>query len=103
MKYPIGGVIIEKRDTDFIVGDASGVEYKIVNESGDWEKYLPSNETQGARNGDTAGCVTFSALNVCESSLNFMLHTGKLRDDIIQASIDMGYLEEEINYANPFK
>jgi hypothetical protein len=54
------GVLIGIRPTDYIGGT---LDYKVVLPSGDWRPFLPSEERQSTRNGDSMACVSYSALN----------------------------------------
>lgn len=88
--YPPVGVIIEKRETDFIAG-VSPISYEVVNPSGFWKKSLPSEECQKVTNGDSAACVTFSATNHLETTLDYF------RDNYFIPSEYMSELSEYID------
>lgn len=58
------GVLLGHRPTDYIAG-SSPIEYKVVLQDGNWEKFLPTGERQ--RNFlETMACVSFSACNSIE-------------------------------------
>lgn len=63
------GVIIEHKPTDYIAGV---LPYEVVNPTGDWENYLPSQEKQVFNFVDSMACVTFSALNCIETQYKFL-------------------------------
>lgn len=63
------GVIIEKKDKDFVAGS---LPYQVLNPSGDWTAYLPTGETQRSHYVDSQACVTFSCLNVLETQYKFL-------------------------------
>lgn len=65
------GVIEGKLITDYIAGANSPLTHEVVNPSGDWLPYLPSNERQSNTSFDTYACVSYSALNCLETTLNF--------------------------------
>jgi hypothetical protein len=94
----IGGVIEEIRETDFIAGT---IPYEVVCE--DWKPYLPNPERQKRANWDTMSCVTFSALNVLETQLNFMLATGQIEKWAVEQLIEMGYIVDgQFNFSERF-
>ena len=79
-KYKNRGVLIGKRETDFMAGALGALTYEERNPSGDWTKWLPTGEKQrvtSVQGGqlETMSCVSFSALNSIEVQLKFL--TGK--------------------------
>jgi len=66
------GVILGKRDEDYIAGVQSPLGYEERNPSGDWRDYLPSEERQSSNFADSMACVSFSALNCVETQLKFV-------------------------------
>jgi hypothetical protein len=66
------GVIIEQKPKDWAAGS---LPYEILNPTGDWTAYLPSDENQATHLTDSMACVTFSCLNVIETQYKFF--TGK--------------------------
>lgn len=98
MEIKIGGVIEEVRDTDYIAGT---IPYQVVCE--DWKPYLPNPERQKRSSWDTMSCVTFSALNVLETQLNFFLADGKIADKEVEELIDLGYIVDgQFNFSERF-
>lgn len=94
----IKGVIEEVRETDFIKGT---IPYEVICE--DWKPYLPNPERQRRANWDTMSCVTFSALNVLETQLNFFLATGKIADFAVEQLIELGYIVDgQFNFSERF-
>lgn len=67
------GVILGKRDTDYLAGTLS---YEVRNLSGDWTPYLPPGEWQRNHVFDSMACVTFSALNSLEVQYKFLTGNG---------------------------
>ncbi|MAG45097.1 hypothetical protein CL633_04405 [bacterium] len=51
---------------DYILGGESKVENKVLQDSGQWDKYLPTAEFQSGVYFDSMACVTYSALNCLE-------------------------------------
>lgn len=84
--------IQQKKDTDFVVGEVGGVPYKVNVPTGEWKKYLPTDERQKFRSFDSMGCVSFSALNCVETMFNFLLQTGQIKDGLIVWLIENGLL-----------
>ena len=76
-KYKNRGVLIGKRDTDFMAGALGALTYEEINPSGDWTKYLPTGEKQRATHIsggqlETYACVSYSALNSIETQIKFL-------------------------------
>lgn len=93
----------EPRLTDFISGVASGILPEIRNPSGNWSLYLPGNEAQIGVYFDTLACVTFSALNVIETQLNFLLATGQIPSEKIAQLAELGVLKDgKFNFSDRF-
>lgn len=88
------GVLIEAvvPPTDFVAGAVSGIVYKEEVPSGNWEKWLPTEESQKPNNVDTMACVTFSALNILETQFNRLLEEGLLEAEAVQWLLDNGYI-----------
>ena len=84
------GVILEVKESDYVSGQ---LPYEVRNESGDWTPYIPLGENQYSSASDTMACVSFSALNVIETTLNYLLAKGLLPDETIQYLIDSDQLE----------
>ena len=93
------GLIETVNDTDFVAGGETGITYEILNESGDWETFKPSDEWQrkyksGKLGYDSHSCVTFSGLNLLETVFNFMIKKGLLSEKAIKWLEDNGYIVE---------
>lgn len=84
---------------DFISGAETGVLSKIVNPSGDWRSFYPTNQTQlmkgsnGNSYGDTNACVSFAACQDVETMLNFQIKNGTMPADDLQWLKDNGYID----------
>lgn len=92
------GVIIgpeHVRPTDFVAGAETGIAYDDRNPSGDWEPFKPTDERQ-LRQGfyDTLSCVTFSALNIVETQIRWLMETGKIPEAFLRQMKDLGYIDE---------
>lgn len=98
-----GLLISPPRVTDFIAGGITGITPEVRLETGDWTPYLPQDEMQVGVYFDTMACVTFSALNVIETQLNFMLANEKFTVDTIQKLTDLGVLKDrQFNFSDRF-
>jgi zinc D-Ala-D-Ala carboxypeptidase len=78
--------------TDYITG-ASPLAWEGVNPSGDWRPYLPLEEKQHNFSFDTMSCTTFSALNVIETFVNFLMEKGKITSAQIGELAELGFLQ----------
>jgi len=96
-KYQNFGVLVGERSTDYHADVKVGaLPYEIRNESGDYEPWLPPGEWQASDRGDSMSCVTFGSLNAIETEMNRLLQEGKMPDDLIQWSVDKGYLKKRL-------
>lgn len=69
------GVILGRKEGDYIAGKVSSVIWENRNPSGDWTPYLPPGEWQRSLTSpiaDTMSCVTYSALNSIETQEKFL-------------------------------
>lgn len=90
------------KKTDYFLGAETPIVFEERIASGDWTKYLPTGEKQRFIF-DTSSCVTFSALNVIEAQLKWMLKNNKLPLTTIQFLEQAGYLKgEEFNFSDRF-
>lgn len=90
------GVLIPEKisETDFNVSGVSGIEYKILEENGDWLQYQGVGERQHGVYFDSMACVTFSALNSIEMQINRMIVKQLLSIETLQALQNLGYLND---------
>ena len=86
------GVIEGARETDYVAGS---LPYEVRVPDGDWKQFLPKEEYQKLNGVETMACVSFSANNSVETTLNYLLYTGKLSDLQIQKCIDLGYIRKK--------
>lgn len=61
---------------------------------GDWRKYAPTKEKQFAGAFDTMSCTTFSALNVIEMQVNWMMQNGKMPEKNLAGLKALGFIDE---------
>jgi len=88
------GLIFEQKDTDYVFGAANSIPFENRNSTGDWEQFLPIEERQSGRTGDTFGCASFSALNSLEAQLKWMMG---FRPDVKQWLDREGFLDSSGN------
>ena len=81
------GVIIKQQDSDFIAGS---LPYKEV--CNDWTPYLPTDERQHGLYFDTMACVTFSALNVIETQVNYFIANKLITRKILNDLDSLGFI-----------
>ena len=87
------GFIYESKRTDYVFGFNSPLKGTIINESGDWKEYKPSDEKQYAdAKFDTMSCVAFSFLNVIETQINYFIKHEKLTQFQLKIISDAGFL-----------
>jgi len=69
LKQPVGGLVVESpQDEDHVLGaeGATGPDFDVLVDDGQWANYAPNPELQRNRFGDTYMCVSFSANNIAE-------------------------------------
>lgn len=81
------------KDSDFIAGKGSPINFNPINESADWTPFLPTKEPQFIKF-ETSSCVTFSALNCIETQMNYMIAKGLIPDITLKSLNDWGYIDE---------
>jgi hypothetical protein len=81
------------RETDFIAGSVSGIA-TLNHPTGDWFNSLPSNERQSGVYFDSMACVSYSAINVIETQLNWMVQTNQIPPATLKAMQDLGYFKD---------
>lgn len=95
------GVIEERRNTDYARGT---LPFEVVNETGDWEQDLPTNEVQFGPGGDKFNCVTQAQHNDFETVLNGRKRLGKLPAEHLKFLQDNGYFDAngKVNFSDKF-
>lgn len=88
----------------FIAGLESGIVYSERNPSGDYTKYLPTDEYQSSLIFDTMACVTFSGNNVAEMIFTMLIEQGKISKENIEWLKKNGYFDAngKINFSDRF-
>jgi len=95
------GLLFKYSPTDYVTG-ASPIPVIEVNPSGDWRDYLPTEERQSKDfTFDTMSCTTFSALNIVETTLNFLLKNKKI--SLVQELLFADYIVDgKFNFSDRF-
>ena len=92
------GVFLREQHSDFLLG---AISYEEVCE--DWTPFLPKGEKQHGLYFDTMACVTFSALNIIEIQLNFMVANSLMSEESVKFFSDEGYLlNGQFNFSDRF-
>jgi len=96
------GILIEPpKETDYIAG--AGWVTPLNHPTGNWSNSLPSGERQGGVYFDSMACVSFSAVNVIETQLNWMLSTNQLPSATVKAMQELGYIKDGVvNFSDRF-
>lgn len=105
-KIPPNAVIIDVKETDFIAGAETGIGTQTpLTTYGQYDEFLPDEETQYDYRFDTFACVSFSALNDLETVFNLKYATGMFGEKEKQWLKDNGYVDYrtgKINFADRF-
>ena len=90
------GLIEEKpKPTDFIRGIGQTLlQHEDRNTTADWGLFLPSEERQRFRYFDAMACVTFSALNVVETTINWMIKNNLLPEGYYGELVELGFITD---------
>ena len=81
------GVIIKEQTEDYIAGV---LPYKKVCDS--WTPYLPTDERQHGLYFDTKACVTFSALNLIETQINYFIANKLVTGQVLKDLDSLGFI-----------
>lgn len=98
------GLIDKVAESDYVAGTATAIKYEERMSKPDWSKYQPTDEWQrrNVKNKlgyDTYSCVTFSALNIVEMQVKYLIDTKQLSDEQVKWLEDNGYIDEN-DYPN---
>jgi len=90
--------------TDYIMGGKTGIAEVERIADGFWGDYLPTNEKQHNYSFDTMSCTTFSALNICEIQMNWLIRNNFLSLKQIEWLNKNGYMDNKgnINFSDRF-
>lgn len=86
------------RETDYIAGVNSPIEYKPYNHMGKWTVFLPREERQGGVYFDSMACVTFSALNCLETQVRALISYQLMPREMIKELTNEGYFNEYLEF-----
>lgn len=97
------GVIFELNPKDYRLG-ASPIIMKELIPSGDWRDYAPIGEIQANMFVfDTLSCATFSALNVIETWITYLISKNKISTNQIKKLTDLGFfIDNKFNASDRF-
>ena len=92
-----GLLIRAPQPTDWIAGGETGIALTARNAKANWKDYLPGPERQKGRKVETMACVTYSALNMVETQINWMIAAGMISNKLIQQMAALGYFDANCN------
>jgi uncharacterized protein YcbK (DUF882 family) len=96
------GFLFKINPTDYRTG-ASPINWDVLNMDGDWRMSLPLEEKQHNFKFDTMSCTTFSALNVIETFINFLMYNDKLAISQLEFLNENGYIVNgKANFSDRF-
>ena len=99
------GVIIDVRWRDFFAGGETGAAPKELIKDGNFDAFLPDEETQYKNLIDVFACVSFSALNSLESVFNYLLSEGLFSVAQVKFLKDNNYIDKltgKVNFSDRF-
>lgn len=108
-----GLIVADPTPLAWVAGQETGSAAVVVNPSGDWRTYQPKGEWQAViwtdskgvtYSKDTLSCVSFSANDMLETYLNFMIKTEKFPQDAVEWLKNNGYIDEngDVNFSDRF-
>lgn len=83
---------------DYIAGGETTIGAEIRIPDGNWVPYEPTPEAQFAPGFDTMSCVTFSATNVLEMQVNWLIRNGKMSQAAIDGLKALGFFDSNGNF-----
>jgi len=88
-----GFLAIDPKPSDFLSSGLTGIvpETRLV--TGDWLPFLPDDEAQSGHIFDTMACVTFSAINVVETQVNFIIAAGQMPTEAFAELKNLGLVK----------
>lgn len=78
----------------FLLGAESGVKFEVRLPNADWFNFTPTDEKQYTASYDTMSCTTFSALNLLEMQVNWLVKNNKIGSDAIALLKEWGFFDE---------
>ncbi len=91
------------KETDYVAGEASGIEFEDILADTNWTEYLPDDERQKINGVETMSCVSFSAVNSVETQANYLLAHNKFSDEARTFFINNGYIVNgKFNFSDKF-
>lgn len=94
------GLILGKRETDYILGSSPIVKKEI---NTNWKDWKPEHEIQAKRYFDTVSCVSYSATDVIEYLFTWALNNNQISPVDVKWLKDNGYFKNGlINFSDRF-
>lgn len=96
------GFLYKLNPQDYRTG-ASPIQWEEINLLGDWRTSLPLEEKQHNLSFDTMSCTTFSALNVIETFINYLMYNDKMTITQLEFLNKNGYIVNgKVNFSDRF-
>ena len=86
-------LIIKPRATDYVLGANSPIELKSNLPSANWLPYTEFFERQLIANGDTDGCVLFTAQESFDAQMELLIQSGKIDATTLALFNSLGYMD----------
>lgn len=84
------GLIVKPRDSDYVLGSTSPLDFKGVT-NGDWTSYFNFNENQKNALFDNDGCACYSANKILDAWMDFLWPS--LSPELVKSIEDMGFMD----------
>lgn len=78
-----GLIVVKPTPTDYVIGERTFIVPEIINEPGDWEKYMSKPYESQYVGFDQMNCVSQAGINCLEAQLNFLL-----KNDLLPKEVD---------------
>lgn len=90
-----GLIIKAPGPNDYVAGKETTVGADVRLESGDWTPHTPTEEIQALMfTFDSMSCTTFSATNVIEMQVDWMIKNGKISQEAIAGLKELGFFDK---------
>lgn len=81
------------RPEDFVMGANSPIQFKAVQADGKWLPFFQFYERQLIADGDTDGCVLFSAQETFDAIIEQQIQSGAISAQTVKVFTNMGYMD----------
>lgn len=98
MNIPNALLTVPRDPKDYIRGISSNIEPIINVQDGNWTQWLPTNEPQKYKF-DTNECTQLSAINICETQMNWLKFEEKFSQEALDWFTENGYFDSNGSFA----